>query len=145
MIDGVQTIIYSVKGNVAQAAIVNDDLTLQECWVAKSGNYFAHGETMRDAVRDATNKATKAMPVEEKVAKFNLEFPDPNVKIPAKRLFEWHYTLTGSCDLGRKSFMQQRGISMDDSFTVLEFIEITKDHYGGDVIKMLRPDLSRPD
>jgi len=77
------------------------------------------------------------MPIEERVALFKKEFPDSSTKYHAAKFFQWHYTLTGSCSLGREQFMRDRGLSMDGSFTVVEFVELTKDSYGGDVIKKI--------
>lgn len=43
LIDGIQTIIKSVRGNIAQGFILKNDLTLQPCYIVKEQNYFAHG------------------------------------------------------------------------------------------------------
>ena len=75
------------------------------------------------------------MPEEERIAKFKEQYPDKNVKIPAIELFDWHNRLTGSCEMGRRNFAQQHGIDIEhDSFTVVEFVNLTKDDYGGHVI-----------
>ena len=49
-IDGVNTLIRSVRGNTAHGAIVNNDLTLTPCYIVKQDNVFAHGETLREAM-----------------------------------------------------------------------------------------------
>ena len=48
--------------------------------------------------------------------------------------------LTGSCEMGRREFAKSHGYSMkeDELLTVEEFIELTKDSYGGSVIRKLR-------
>ena len=57
-----------------------------------------------------------------------------------KELFTWHHVLTGSCKQGRESFCKQHGIDLDgDMFTIHEFVGLTKDSYGGDIIKRLIP------
>ncbi len=137
VVDDVQTLIYSVRGNVAKAAIIGSDLTLKPCYVAKVGTFFAHGNNIREAVNAATDKAMQNMSIEERVAMFKKEFPDNAAKYPATKFFQWHNTLTGSCSMGRKQFMRDRGLSMDGSFTVAEFVELTKDSYGGDIIKKI--------
>jgi len=135
-IDGISTIIYSAKGNVAKAAIINKDLTLKDCYVAKSGNYFAHGDTIEKAVNDAQRKLLLNIPVEERIQSFKKKFK-VNKKYSAKDYYEWHTILTGSCDSGKDSFVRNNGISMEDSFTPKEFCNLVKNAYGSDVIKKL--------
>lgn len=55
-IDGVNTVIYSVHGNMARGAILNTDMTLTPCYVAKEGRNFAHGDTARDALMSLNEK-----------------------------------------------------------------------------------------
>ena len=59
-------------------------------------------------------------------------------KYPAKDFYEWHHYLTGSCKMGRKSFMQDRNITFDDMYTVDEFISMCENSYGGEIIKELK-------
>ncbi len=92
---------------------------------------------MGDAVGDATAKAMESMPVDDRIALFRKEFADPAAKYPAAKFSEWHKMLTGSCQMGRNQFMWEKGISIDDSFTVAEFLEITKGAYGWDVVSKL--------
>ena len=137
-VDGVATIIDSVHGNYAMGHILNRDFTLTPCWIARDGDFFAHGDTLADAVRDAAAKRLKNSPLEERVAKFRGEWPDADVKISALLLWEWHHILTGSCEAGRNAFARDHGIDiMNDSFTVREFITLTKDAYGRDAIRQL--------
>jgi hypothetical protein len=135
-VDGVQTIIKSVRGNIAKGSILNKDLTLTPCYIAKSGNYFAHGETLKKAVADAVAKRIDNMPIEEKIAEFRKEFKK-GVKYSGRQFFDWHFTLTGSCEMGRSSFCNNKGINLDDMFTVAEFIELTKNEYGSNVIRRI--------
>lgn len=138
IIDDVQTVIRSVKGNTAKGAIVAKDLTLKECFIMKGENKFAHGETLHDAFEALQNKLFQEYSIEERIAKFHEAYPNVNVKIPAKELFEWHNRLTGSCHMGRLAFANDNGIDIEhDSFTVTEFVKLTKDTYGGDIIKQL--------
>ena len=66
------------------------------------------------------------------------EFPDKDKKYPAKAFYVWHNRLTGSCEMGRKSFIKNGGYDLEnDAFTVAEFIDITRDAYGGEVIEQL--------
>ena len=79
------------------------------------------------------------MPVERKIDLFLEQHPDRERKYPARDFYDWHHTLTGSCDMGRRSFCQDHGIDVDnDTFTVAEFIGLTEHDYGGNVIRQLK-------
>lgn len=78
------------------------------------------------------------MPIEKRIEKFSDQWPDADTKIPARDLYDWHHILTGSCEMGRNQFARDHGIDIDnDSFTVKEFIQLTKDSYGSDAIRKL--------
>lgn len=135
-IDGIDTIITSLRGNIAKGYIVKIDLTLTKCYVVKVNNMFAHGKTLRDAQDSLTAKINQAQPIEERIKNFHKEFKSAK-KYSAKKFYDWHFILTGSCKMGRDNFMSNKGIRLKDKFTVDEFIELTIDQYGGDVIKRL--------
>jgi hypothetical protein len=138
IIDSVETIITSVKGDIAKGFIVKKDLTLNPCYIAKSGNYFAHGDSIKKAVADAQKKALQNLSVEERIEMFKNEFTHQNKKYSANKFFEWHSILTGSCEYGRKSFIESNGIDIkNDLFTIQEFINLTKNSYGGEIIKQI--------
>jgi hypothetical protein len=137
-IDGVATIIDYVRGNVAKGFILQSDFTLTPCWIAKDGNFFAHGDNLRDAVAAVEQKRLEKLPVEERIAKFREEFPDRYAAIPARCLWEWHHILTGSCQAGRNAFARDHNIDLDkDEFDVGSFIHLTCNAYGSDVIRKL--------
>ena len=138
MIDDTETIITSIKGNIAKGYIVNKDLTLNPCYIAKSGNHFAHGKTIKQAVADAKSKALQDLSIEERINMFKQEFTDANKKYAASKFFEWHNILTGSCHYGRQYFIENNNININtDSFTIQEFINLTKNCYGSEIIKQL--------
>jgi len=138
LIDGVQTIILSVKGNLAKGLIVNDDLSTTKCYIAKAENMFAHGETVKQAIQDLQVKLLENLPPEKRIEKFKEYFYSITKKYKALDFYNWHTSLTGSCDLGKKSFISNKNIDLDkDKFTVKEFIELVKDSYGSEVIKKL--------
>lgn len=142
IIDGLQTIIESVKGYYAKGFILQDDLTLRPCYIVRRGNYFAHGDTLKKAFNDANLKHTQSLSIEERVSMFTSKFK-PNTKYPAMQFFEWHNTLTGSCEFGRKQFCRENGINIEtDVMTVAEFIGLVKNSYGQDVIKLLQKEYS---
>lgn len=138
-IDGIPTLIDRVHSNYAKGRILNDDFTFTPTFIAKVGNYFAHGRTLREAMADAQEKYNENRPLSERIAEFKKEFPDFEKPVDAQLLFDWHHILTGSCLQGRKEFCLQHGIDVNrDKYTVSEFIELTEDAYGGDIIKKLK-------
>ena len=136
-IDGIDTVLTSVRGNVAKGVILRSDLTIEPCYVVKQGNTFAHGKTLRDAMSAQREKLFEDMPEEKRIKAFIAEHK-PGVKYPCRDLYEWHHRLTGSCKVGRKAFAAEHGIDIDkDLMTVDEFIWLTRIAYGGDVIRKL--------
>ena len=137
-IDNVPTLIYSVAGNYAQGAVVKKDLTLKPCYIAREGNCFAHGDTLHEAREAAQAKYDENRPLDERIADFVAKYPTLDTVAPNTKLFEAHHTLTGSCLFGRRQFAEEHNIDVEhSSMTVAEFIELTKNAYGGDVIKQL--------
>ena len=134
-IDGVPTILRHVRGNVAHGVILNRDLTTTTCYVAKQDNIFAHGATLAKAMDALRDKLFEDMPVEERIAAFLKETEDGRA-YPAQYFYDWHHRLTGSCDMGRRQFARDHGIDVDsDTMTLREFLALTKDAYGGSVIR----------
>ena len=137
LIDDIQTIITAEYGGAAKGYILETDLTLTPCYVAKSGNTFAHGNTLKEAIDALHEKLFDDMPEEDRIAEF-LKVHTPGVKYPAKDLFDWHTRLTGSCEAGRMSFVRSHDIDLDhDTYTVEEFVALCKDSYGGQTIQKL--------
>lgn len=139
LIDGLQTIIKSVKGNIARGFIVQSDLTLTPCFISKGENFFAHGKTLKEALDFLNIKLIENLSIDERIEKFNNHFKNKTEKYKAIDFYDWHHVLTGSCDLGRKSFVKDRNIDLDnDFFTVDEFIYLVENNYGSDIIKKLK-------
>lgn len=134
-IDGVNTLIRSVRGNTAHGAILNGDLTLTPCYIVKQDNVFAHGETLREAMEALRDKIFEDMPEDERIDTF-LRETDREKAYPTKYFYDWHHRLTGSCDMGRKQFARNHGVDLEHGMmTITEFLELTKNAYGGDVIR----------
>ena len=134
-IDGVNTLIRSMRGNTAHGAIVNNDLTITPCYIVKQGNVFAHGETLREAMEALRDKLFEDMPEDERIDAF-LRETDREKTYPTQYFYDWHHRLTGSCDMGRKQFARDYGVDLEHGMmTLTEFLELTKDAYGGDVIR----------
>nr|DAH41102.1 MAG TPA: hypothetical protein [Caudoviricetes sp.] len=140
-IDGVNTLLRSVRGGVAKGAILNKDLTLTPCYVAKQDNVFAHGTTLREAMNALRDKLFEDMPEEERIAAF-LKETDCEKEYPNAYFYDWHHRLTGSCDMGRRQFASDNGVDLDNgTMTLREFLELTKNAYGGDVIRKVMEEL----
>ena len=137
-IDNVPTIITQVHNNIACGYIVKEDLTLDSCFVAKVGNFFAHGKTLKEAVADAEAKRMGGIPIEERIEKFMGVFGSLDSEYTGKEFYDWHHILTGSCRLGRDKFCKSHNINLTKKYTVKYFLDITKNAYGGDVIKSIR-------
>ena len=134
IVDYVPTIIKSVRDNIAQGFILQRDLTLKPCYIVKEQNMFAHGDTLHDAFTALQEKLYDNSTEEERIEAFRKKFPEYDTLYPNRNLFTYHHVLTGSCRMGRESFCKDKGIDLDGSTTVREFVELTKDSYGGDVI-----------
>jgi hypothetical protein len=138
VVDNIPTIITNVKGNIAKGFILHSDLSLTPCFIVKENNQFSHGNTLHEAFESLQEKLYDDSTEEERILKFKEHFSDFSKKYSAKDLFIWHHVLTGSCKAGREAFCTDKGIDVDnDRFTVYEFIELTKNSYGGDIIRRL--------
>ena len=136
IIDNISTIITSIHGNVAKGFILNKNLTLEKTFVVKGNNKFAHGKTLKEAVADLQEKIFDDLDIEEKIEMFNKKFNRVE-KYSGEEFYKWHHILTGSCTAGRDNFVRQNNLDLKKLYTVDEFIKITKDSYGGNIIKKL--------
>ena len=142
-IDGVPTIITHIHNDVASGFIIGFDMTLIPCYVAKAGNYFAHGKTLKDALKDAEAKEMGEMPIEERIEKFIEVFGSLDSEHTGKEFYDWHHILTGSCRMGRDKFCEENGIDLTKKYSVRYFLNITKNSYGGDIIKQIINELTK--
>ena len=137
-VDMLPTIIIQVNGNFAKGYIIKEDLTLESCYIAKVGNFFAHGKTLKDAVTDAVKKQRKNMSIEERIKNFVETFGSLNSEHTGKEYYDWHHFLTGSCQMGRDKFCKAHDIDLSKKYTVKYFLDITKNSYGSNIIKLVR-------
>ncbi len=136
-IDGVPTLIESVRHGVAFGTTLRDDLTTTPCVIVKNGHVYAHGATLREAMAALQAKLCDGMTEEERIAAF-WECHNRTDKYSGRDLYQWHHVLTGSCEFGRNEFVKNHGIDIDNSeFTVAEFVKLCKNSYGGKVIRKL--------
>ncbi|MCD8087252.1 MAG: hypothetical protein LUE22_01515 [Oscillospiraceae bacterium] len=136
-LDAVATLIDTICGNIAKGRMLNSDLTFASCYIVKQAGYWAHGKTVRDAQADLLDKLFDDMPEDERIAAFWEHFRRGQ-KYPAMDYFDWHHNLTGSCDMGRRQFARDHDIDLEAAeYTPEEFVELTKNAYGGGIIKKL--------
>ena len=136
-VDSVQTIITHIKDNVAKGFILNIDFTLTPCFVVKGHGYFAHGKTLKEARESLESKIFKDMEKEEVITLFIDNFKK-NEKYKGTMFFEWHHRLTGSCLMGRESFVRNKGLDLEKLYSVEEFIALCENDYGSEIIKELK-------
>ena len=137
IVDGVPTIFKSVRDNIAQCFILQRDLTLKPCYIVKEQCVFAHGDTLHDAFTALQEKLYDDSTEEERIEAFRKKFPEYDTPYPNRDLFAYHHVLTGSCRMGRESFCKDKGIDLNDTTTVREFVNMTKDSYGSYIISKL--------
>lgn len=142
-IDDVPSVIAQVKGNIAKGWILKSDLTLDPCYIAKQDNMFAHGKTPREAMEALEEKLFDDMPEGERIEAF-LDAVQDGPKYPARLFFDWHGRLTGSCQMGRETFVKNHGIDLDkDTMTLRRFLELTREDYGGETIRKVEEALRK--
>lgn len=139
-IDSIPTIIVSIFGNYAKGFVIREDtFELTKCYLAKDpvSGKVAHGDTLKEASVALYAKIMDSMTVQEKIESFCAQF-EKGKKYKGKVFFDWHHILTGSCMFGRKQFVDERHLSLEDEYTVDQFIEICENAYGADAIKKLK-------
>lgn len=135
-VDGIPTIIDKVMLSLAKGYILNNDFTLTPCRIAKENGYFAHGKTCKEAQEALQAKIFENMDTEQTIDKF-IETFKKGEKYPGHMFYEWHHYLTGSCKMGRDSFVHIHGINLDDMYTVDEFMVLCKNDYGCEIFQQL--------
>ena len=138
-IDSIPTILTHIHGNIAKGYILERNVVLKPCYIAKGNGYFAHGVTLQKAQAALKEKIINNMDIDEKIELFKQHFPNVNKKYPVSEFYQWHHNLTGSCEMGRKTFASNHGIDIEnDMMTVKEFIELTENAYCGEIIRELK-------
>lgn len=104
-------------------------------------DFCSYGETLGDAMAALRDKLFEDMSEEERIAAFLRETEDGKA-YPAQYFYDWHHQLTGSCDMGRRQFARDHGIDVENAdMTLREFLELTRDAYGGNVIRKVQKEL----
>lgn len=137
-VDNIPTVITYIKGNIAKGYILEFNVYLKPCYIIRHGRYFAHGETIHKAREALEEKLYADMDTEEAIERFAAAFPKTDCPYAARDFYVWHNRLTGSCEMGRKSFALTHDIDIENGrMTVREFVGLTKDSFGGGVIRAL--------
>ena len=136
-VDNIPCIFKSVHENYASVEVIDiNSLELKKAFIGKFENCFAHGKTIRDAIEDARSKYYQSLDFEGAKEKLLAEFKEKG-KLTVKELYNWHGILTGSCRFGRTQFQTEHNLKDDDLLTLEEFVELTKNAFGGDRILSL--------
>lgn len=141
-VDGLPTLIYKFHleddaSGWAIGRIIRADMSLEKTYIAKRDYHFAHGATLQEAIDAVNAKLLAEKSMDERLDAFVEAYPLVDTFVSGHELFKWHNNLTGSCLQGRKAFVTDRALDLDANFTILEFIALTKNVYGGSVIKEL--------
>lgn len=137
LIDHLPTIISHVCKNVAHGFIVNADLTLEPCAIAKGHNYFAHGKSSQEAIQALEEKIISHMNTTQALVQFKKKFKKGK-KYKGTEFYKWHHLLTGSCKQGRDNFIKRHQLNLEDEYSVLQFIKICEHDYGSTIIAQLK-------
>ena len=138
-IDSINTLITSVHKNIAKGFIFKRNLTLTPTYVVKGSNKFAHGGTLKEAFEALEAKIYEDLDHDEAIRLFKEKFNNKD-SYSGHDFFKWHHIVTGSCLQGRNEFISDGGYSLDDKYTVKQFLQIVKGAYGWYMLKELEED-----
>ena len=98
--------------------------------MAEKDGFFAHGETVKKAIQDVQFKA-----IAEKLK-------NEPIKADTVISVQYYRTVTGACEMGCKSWMNQNGISVEE-MTAAELLPLLKktSAYGYEKIKAMTNEL----
>ena len=107
--------------------IINNEIIKENCFVCEKNGFFAHGETIKKSIQDLNYKI-----VVEKLKK------EPITKDEVITI-ERYRAVTGSCELGIKSWMQSNNISEEMQLTCEKLLPILEktNAYGFEKFKNL--------
>ena len=95
---------------------------LKKCFVAQKGNYYAHGETVKNAIEDVNFKFLQET--------FNTDDLVNQIKESGIVTKNDYRLLTGACSLGCDMFIKEHGIS--DSISLKKAKSLIHNVYGSD-------------
>ncbi len=96
---------------------------LPKCFIVEKNGYFAHGETLREAIEDVTFKYFQD--------NSNLDELVSSIKAKGTITVVDYRLLTGACQMGCNNFMEENNITADE-LPIEKVLELTKGYYGHD-------------
>ena len=122
--DGIGCAVISQKGNVYKVHNINSD---KESYVVTDGEYFSHGDTIKQAKEDLIYKISNRDTSQYK----DLTLDSVVTKTEAIKMYR---VITGACEAGTKHFVS--GLAKTKAkYKVSELIELTKGQYGNETFK----------
>lgn len=108
---------------------------LKKCWIAQSGDYYAHGETIEQAMRDVRFKAMEhGFDQDELIAK---------IKARGTVQFNDFRLITGACESGLKHGMEQAGLDPNaDELPLATVLSAAFGPYGEQFKALFREELA---
>ena len=136
-VDDIPCIPIEVHNIWAKISVINKkDFSMSECFLSKYRGFIAHGNSVKNALRDAQEKYLSSFDFDELKGKLLEEFKEKG-SLTVAELFKWHGLLTGSCTFGRQQFQKEHELKDTDRLTLTQFVGLTKNDFGGDKIKEL--------
>jgi virulence-associated protein VapD len=97
---------------------------LKKCFVVESGEYYSHGETIKQAIEDVTfKKLSQNFDLNELIADIKER---GNITINDYRL------ITGACKAGVNHFLESNGLQDKENLPIDKVIDLTRGSYGHD-------------
>jgi hypothetical protein len=135
IVDGKQMVLISTK-NLAEGIIshktqyildyFNDSSKTQ--FVVEKDDVYAHGETLKKAIKDLEFKVLQSKDVQEHVKRIK----------ESKVISPYDYRLlTGSCEYGVNEFLIKNNLTWESELTLEEALDITKGEYQHEKFKEL--------
>src|SRR5690606_3972458 len=128
MVDDIATIMRKKKKvsdiDVYEGKFFNRN---RKCFVANKGNYWAHADTIRQAIEDVNFKFLQE--------NFNVEELVKEIKETKIMSVSQFRLLTGACSGGCSNFMEQRNLTKTE-YPLNEALDILRGQYGWEKIQM---------
>jgi len=100
--------------------------SMPKCYIAQIGEYYAHGDTIKQALSDARFKHLQATMDTSGVVE--------EIKTAGHFTRETFRILTGACASGTERFLSDHGLADKETLSIAETVRVTRCSYGGDVI-----------
>ena len=123
--DGIHQKLISQK-TIGEVTIYETEENKQKAYVARKGDKFAHGKTIKEAKNDLRYKIS-----DRDTSKFK-SWKKEDVK-PTDEIIEAYMTITGACSFGTKQFCNE--IKLKDEYRVEDIFELTKGRFGAEQFK----------